>query len=109
MVEEAQERLESYLKRIPYKLTKVRYSSFTKYFGHLKRLGWVEETGKTEPMGLQDYYPPAPSRVYSRLTEKGREATLAEVSNPLRILYPNFSDDYFREKRKGRKYYSKKR
>ena len=108
-VEEAQERLERYLKRIPYKLTKMRYSSFTRYFGHLKRLGWVEETGKTEPSGLQDSYPPAPSRVYYRLTDKGWKATLAEVSNPLRLLYPEFDSAYFKEKRSGRRYYSRKR
>ena len=42
--EEYRERLEYYLGRIPYKLLKMRYSSFTRYFGHLKRLGWVEET-----------------------------------------------------------------
>jgi len=42
--EEYQERLQYYLERIPYKLTKMRYSSFTRYFGHLKRPGWVEET-----------------------------------------------------------------
>jgi len=108
-VEEAQERLERYLKRIPYKLTKMRYSSFTRYFGHLKRLGWVEETGETEPSGLQDSYPPAPSRVYYRLTEAGKKATLAEVSNPLRLLYPDFDSAYFKEKRSGRHYYSKKK
>ena len=45
--EEYHERLEYYLSRIPYKLLKMRYSSFTRYFGHLKRLGWVEGTGKT--------------------------------------------------------------
>jgi len=55
-VEEAQERLEYYLSRIPYKLTKMRYSSFTRYFGHLKRLEWVEKTGKVAPSALQDYY-----------------------------------------------------
>ena len=38
------ERLEYFLSRIPYKLLKMRYASFTRYFGHLKRLGWVEET-----------------------------------------------------------------
>jgi hypothetical protein len=31
------------------------------------------------------------------------------VSNPLRLLYPNFSREYYMEKRKGRHYYSKKR
>ena len=108
-VAEAQERLERYLKRIPYKLTKMRYSSFTRYFGHLKRLGWVEETGKTEPSGLQDSYPPAPSRVYYRLTDAGKKATLAEVSNPLRLLYPEFDSAYFKGKRSGKHYYSKKK
>lgn len=42
--EEYRERLEYYLGRIPYKELKMRYASFTRYFGHLKRLGWVEET-----------------------------------------------------------------
>lgn len=107
--EEYQQLLEYYLSRIPYKLTKMRYSSFTRYFGHLKRLGWVEETGKVEPSALQDYYPPAPSRVYYRLTEAGRKATLAEMSNPIRTLYPNFNEEYYREKRRNRHYYSKKR
>jgi hypothetical protein len=37
--EEAQLRMEHYLGRIQYKLTKVTYASFTRYFGHLKRLG----------------------------------------------------------------------
>jgi len=82
--EEAQERLQQYLTPIPYKLTKMRCSSFCRYFGHLKRLEWVEEAGKTEPSGIQDSYPLAPSRVYYRLTEAGKKATLAEVSNPLR-------------------------
>jgi len=43
--EQYDERLQYYLSRIPYKLLKMRYSSFTRYFGHLKRLGWVEPTG----------------------------------------------------------------
>ena len=107
--EEYRERLGYYLERIPYKLTKMRYSSFTRYFGHLKRLGWVKETGKTEASGLQDYYPPAPSRVYYRLTDAGWKATLAEVSNPLRLLYPHFNDEYYREKRRNHHYYSKKK
>ena len=41
--EEYNERLGYHLSRIPYKLLKMRYSSFTRYFGHLKRLGWVKE------------------------------------------------------------------
>jgi hypothetical protein len=85
--EEYKERLEYYLSRIPYKELKMRYSSFTRYFGHLKRLRWVEETGKTEPSAFQDDYPPAPSRVYYRLTDAGKKATLAEISDPIMTLY----------------------
>ena len=85
--EEYSERLEYYLSRIPYKLLKMRYSSFTRYFGHLKRLGWVEETGKTEPSAIQDDYPPAPPRVYYHLTEAGWKASMAEISDPLMTLY----------------------
>ena len=42
--EEYAMRLEYYLRRIPYKFLKMRYSSFCRYFGHLNRLGWVEAT-----------------------------------------------------------------
>ena len=94
---------------IPCKLTKMRCSSFSRYFGHLERLGWVEETGKTEPSGIWDSYPPAPSRVFYRLTEAGKKATLAEVSNPLRFLYPEFDSAYFKQKRSGKHYCSKKK
>ena len=95
------ERLEYFLSRIPYKLLKMRYSSFTRYFGHLKRLGWVEETGQTEPSAIQDDYPPAPPRVYYRLTDVGWKASLVEVSDPIMTLYR-----YSREQRsaKSRKY-----
>jgi len=85
--EEYNERLQYYLSRIPYKLLRMRYASFTRYFGHLKRLGWVEETGKTEPSAIQDDYPPAPSRVFYRLTEAGWNASVAEISDPLMTLY----------------------
>jgi len=85
--EEYAERLKYYLSRIPYKLLKMRYSSFTRYFGHLKRLGWVEETGQTEPSAIQDDYPPAPPRVYYRLTDAGQKATTAEISDPVMTLY----------------------
>ena len=85
--EEYAERLDSYLSRIPYKLLKMRYSSFTRYFGHLKRLGWVEEAGKTEPSAIQDDYPPAPPRVYYRLTDAGKKASAAEISDPVMTLY----------------------
>jgi hypothetical protein len=95
--EEYTERLEYYLSRIPYKELKMRYSSFTRYFGHLKRLGWVEETGKTEPSAIQDDYPPAPSRVYYRLTDAGKKATMAEISDPVMTLY-----QYSREQRSAK-------
>jgi len=100
--EEYAERLEYYLSRIPYKLLKMRYSSFTRYFGHLKRLGWVKETGKTEPSAIQEDYPPAPPRVYYHLTDAGKKASIAEVSDPVMTLY-----HYSREQRsaKRRSYY----
>ena len=85
--EEYAMRLKYYLARIPYKLLKMRYGSFTRYFGHLKRLGWVEATGKTEPSTLQDYYPAAPSRVFYHLTEAGWKASMAEIADPLMALY----------------------
>jgi len=81
------ERLEYFLSRIPYKLLKMRYASFTRYFGHLKRLGWVKETGRTEPSTIQEDYPPAPPRVYYRLTEAGRQVSMADLSDPVMTLY----------------------
>ena len=96
--EEYHERLQYYLSRIPYKLYKMRYASFTRYFGHLKRLGWVEETGRTEPSAIQDDYPPAPSRVYYHLTEAGWKATSDEISDPVQTLY-----QYSREQRSAKR------
>ena len=95
--EEYAERLEYYLSRIPYKELKMRYSSFTRYFGHLKRLGWVEPSGKTEPSAIQDDYPPAPPRVFYRLTDAGWKASLAEMSDPIMTLY-----QYSREQRSAK-------
>ncbi len=96
--EEYSERFGYYLSRIPYKELKMRYASFTRYFGHLKRLGWVEETGRTEPSAIQADYPPAPSRVFYRLTDAGRKASMAEVSDPLMTLY-----QYSREQRSAKR------
>lgn len=95
--EEYARRLEYYLGRIPYKELKMRYASFTRYFGHLKRLGWVEETGRTERSAIQDDYPPAPPRVFYRLTGAGWKAPLIEVSDPLMTLY-----HYSREQRSAK-------
>lgn len=47
-------RREYYLARIPYKLTRMRYHSFLTYFGMLKRLGWVEPTGRVETSIAQE-------------------------------------------------------
>jgi len=96
--EEYRERLEYYLSRIPYKLLKMRYSSFTRYFGHLKRLGWVVETGKTEPSAIQDDYPPAPSRVFYHLADAGWKASMVEISDPVMTLY-----QYSREQRSAKR------
>lgn len=91
------ERLQYFLSRIPYKLHKMRYASFTRYFGHLKRLGWVEVTGKTEPSAIQDNYPPAPPRVFYRLTNAGWKASMVEISDPVMTLY-----QYSREQRSAK-------
>jgi hypothetical protein len=45
-VEEAEERTKYYLERMPQKLSSMRYASFTRYFSHLKRLGYVEKQVK---------------------------------------------------------------
>ena len=95
--EEYAERLQYFLSRIPYKLHKMRYASFTRYFGHLKRLGWVEVTGKTEPSAIQDNYPLAPSRVFYRLTDTGWNASMVEISDPVMTLY-----QYSREQRSAK-------
>jgi len=101
------ERLEWHLGRIPYKLVKCRYHSLVTYFGMLKKLGWVEETGKEEKSAPQDYYEGFQTRRYYRLTRKGIEAPDYQWSNPHRTLYPEFSLQYFREKRRQH-YYTKR-
>jgi len=104
-IEEAEERTRYYLERIPYKLTKMRYASFTTYFSHLKRLDFVEETGREEPSLVQESYPPAPPRRYYRLTGAGRKATVVELSDPIMTLY-----NYPRQKRSAKRgYYTRKR
>lgn len=104
------ERVDWHLRRIPYKLVKARYHSFQRYFHWLKQLGWVEPTGKEEKSSVQEVmpdYPEAPPRRYYRLTKKGREAPDYEWSNPQLTLYPERGLDYFREKRRERKYIKK--
>jgi len=103
---EYEEHLSYFLSRIPRKFTRMRYSSFCRYFSHLQRLGWVEKSGKIETSAFQEKYPPAPPRVFYRLTRKGIEAADAEWSNPVVTLYPDlFNLGYFREKNKKHRYY----
>jgi len=101
--EEYQERLQYYLERIPYKELKMRYHSFVNYFGMLKRLGWVEEV-KEEASGPQEYHSKFQPRRYYRLTDKGKAATMPELSDPITTLY-----HYPKEIRhaKRHKYYSR--
>ena len=74
--------------------SRMRYHSFLKYFGTLKKLGWVEETSEMENSAMQDHYPDAPDRVYYRLTEAGRKATDEEWSNPLFTMYPEIGANH---------------
>ena len=108
--EEYTERVDWHFRRIPYKLVKSRYHSFQRYFHWLKQLGWVEFTGKEEKSSVQEVmpdYPQAPPRKYYHLTKKGKEAPDYEWSNPQLTLYPERGLDYFREKRRERKYVRK--
>ena len=85
------------LKRISRKFTHMRYHSFLMYFRVLKRLGWVEATGETQTSAIQDNYPPAPSRIYYRLTIKGIEAGEELWSNPLFTLYPEIGPRHMKK------------
>lgn len=84
--EDADEIYQRELKRVSRKFTHMRYHSFLMYFGVLKRLGWVEVTGEIEASAIQDNYPIAPSRIYYRLTQKGKEVRDKLWSNPLFTL-----------------------
>jgi len=108
--EEYARRVDWFLSRIPYKLAKCRYHSFQRYFHWLKQLGWVEATGQEEKSSVQEVmpnYPQAPPRRYYRLTKKGKGAPGFQWSNPQVTLYPERGLEYFREKRRERKYVRK--
>jgi hypothetical protein len=115
--EEYAERVDWHLRRIPYKLVKCRYHSFSRYFHWLKQLGWVEKTGEEERSTIQGYLEEseitfeAPPRVYYRLTDKGKKAPDWEWSRPQLVLYPEIAGenavDYFKRKRAERKYVKK--
>jgi hypothetical protein len=112
--EEIERRRDYYLERIPSKLTRMRYSSFVRYFRFFIQLGWVERTGEVEgsiiggpedtrrpqvtPRGTVLIEVPQP-RIYYSLTPKGREATLVELSDPVMTIY-----NYPREQRSKKKY-----
>ncbi len=97
--EEAEIRRNYYLARIPSRLTRMRYSSFTNYFSRLMKLGWVERTGEEEPSLPQESWPDARPRVFYRLTSQGMAMEIPQVFDPLMLLYP----DYTREKRSGKR------
>jgi len=84
------------LNRTSRKFTHMRYHSFLVYFGMLKRLSWVEATSETEPSAIQDNYPPAPERVYYRLTREGIAAGEELWSNPLFTLYPEIGQSHMK-------------
>jgi hypothetical protein len=85
------------LKRISRKFTHMRYHSFLMYFGMLKRLGWVEATSETEPSSIQENYPPAPERVYYRITQNGMGVGEKFWSNPLFTLYPKIGPSHMKK------------
>jgi hypothetical protein len=87
--EKAEEIFQRELKKVSRKFTHIRYHSFLVYFGILKRLGWVEPAGITEPSAIQDNYTKAPDRVYYRLSKRGMESGAELWLNPLFTLYPN--------------------
>jgi len=86
-VEEMEVRMQHHLSRIPYKGTACRYDSFIVYFSNLKRLGWVEATGREEPSAFQAHYPEGPPRRFYRLTKRGTTASDEAWSDPLATLY----------------------
>lgn len=106
--EEYQARVDYFLARMPYKLVKCRYHSFSRYFHMLKQLEWVEFTGREEPSSIQDSYADAPPRRYYRLTQKGIQASDREWSNPQITLHPERGLEYYRQNRKLHKYSRKK-
>ena len=78
---------ERYLSRMPYKSRGCRFHSFIVYLSTIRRLGWIQASGREEPSSFQDHYPPGPPRRYFRLTTAGREADETAWKNPHRALY----------------------
>ena len=78
---------EGYLSRMPYKAQGCRYHSFVVYFSNIRRLGWVEATGREELSAFQEHYPAGQPRRYFRLTGAGRRAGDTAWANPYLALY----------------------
>jgi hypothetical protein len=78
---------ERYMIRMPYKAQGCRYHSFVVYFSTIRRLGWVEPTGRQETSQFQDNYPEGQPRKYFVLTKAGREADATAWANPNLTLY----------------------
>ena len=76
-----------YLAHLPYKTVGARYHSFVVYFSNLRRLGWVEFTGKESISEFQDHYKQGQPRKYFRLTIVGIAATDSAWRNPRIALY----------------------
>ncbi len=76
-----------YLVQTPYKSSGCVYHSFLIYFSLLKRLKWVEATGRETPSSFQDNYLLGQPRRYYRLTELGKKAGDLSWSNPRLSLY----------------------
>ena len=63
------------------------YHSFTQLFRHIRALGWVRLTGKTESSTMQEYYFQAPPRIFYELTPEGKKAGDAKWRDPITALY----------------------
>ena len=86
-IEEADAMLQALIDKMPFRSTGMTYHSFVNYFAILKRLGWVEKTGSTEPSTFQAHYPEGPPRVFYSITDAGRAATEDQLSDPIGYLY----------------------
>lgn len=97
-VEQADALLQALIAKMPIRSTGMSYHSFVNYFAILKRLGWVEETGSTEPSTFQSHYAEGPPRRFYRLTGAGSRATEEELSDPIGFFY-----NYSPSERSGKK------
>ena len=70
-----------------YKVKGCRYHSFVNYFSTIKKLNWVEPSGKVEASSFQDNYPEGKPRIYCRLTKAGMLASEQAWADPRKTLY----------------------